>query len=62
MSTQAPVKSKRKVDDTDFTPDKMPYKVGNNMETEENDMNFLKETGKFLPKLLRATLRSLRQR
>ena len=59
MSTQTPVKSKRKVEDTDFTRDKLPYKVGNNMDTEETDMNFLKETGKCLPKLLRATLRSL---
>ena len=59
MSIQTPVKTKRKVGDTDFTPDKMSYKIGNTMDAkaantliEKTDMEFLKETGKFLQKLL----------
>ena len=59
MSTQTPVQTKRKVEDTDFTPDKISYKIGKTMDAEaantlikKTDMNFLKETGRFLPKLL----------
>ena len=60
MSIQTPAKdNKRKVAKTDLTPDNMPYKVGRTMDLEEVktvleniDMNFLKEAGKCLPKLL----------
>ena len=34
MSVQTPVKTKRKVGDTDFTPDKMSYKIGKTIEAE----------------------------
>ena len=59
MSTQTPVQTKRKVEDTDFTPDKISYKISKTMDAEaantvieKTDMNFLKETGRFLPELL----------
>ena len=59
MSVQTPVKTKKKVGDNDFTPVKMSYKIGKTMEAraantliEETNMEFLKETGKFLQKLL----------
>ena len=57
-SIQTPGKIKRKLRDTDLTPDKMPFKIGTPMEDGEaeavingTDPEYLTAAGKFLPKL-----------
>jgi hypothetical protein len=59
MSIETPAKIKRKLRDTDLTPDKMPFKGGKPMEDGKaeavingTDLDYLTAAGKFLPKLL----------
>ena len=60
--SETPTKTKRKINDTDLTPDKMPFKVGKTMEDKEveevikgTDLEYLTTAGKFLLKLLSAS-------
>ena len=60
--SETPTKSKRKVDDTDFTSEKMEFKIDKKMEDNDaedvindTDLDYLSSAGKFIPKLLSAS-------